>query len=670
MGSSQAPDRDEVLARKYAAWKKAKATPEELAQLVAQYDSANGTPPAPAEPTAPSAPPLAPNLPTVAGMSFGRLSALGQGILRGAAALQVKPTTETAPDPMSKVPPEWQQQGQQQQIALEAQYPGTSQAGRLAGLLVSPANKVFEGGAGLLAAGKYGKAILSGGASTAAVTAANRPEGTSFGQDVADVGVSALLGGGLAGAFAAAPGAYNWAKTAIGNKRDPSLIAGRILREANTNDMVDLARRAETAPPDAVVADIAGPGMAANIREAIATPSQEATLTRKMLERRADVGRGALAKRLASATGVEPQAGNIAAKTDISETLRPGIRAKYDEIMNAHNTLTDPRIQAQLTSPNPIMQTAVAAAKEVMAEAGTPILEGMNGPKMVGLRFFDEVKRGLDAQLRTSDKAEAMRVKAVLGPYRRTLDEVTKGTYKIARDLDTERRAYLEATDLGAKYAAGTADPRDWQIPLREMFQQKRIPDAIQENARVAFREGAARALLNRVNNAGSDEAALEALAKTPNAEARARLAFPTQDAYETFVRKSREVLRPVVIARAYAGNAKAVEIMDHDILSRMTPWSIAQALSGQPTLLAAQYASGVSKAMQGKAAIAASPLIAKAARTALSRATQGGAREMTPEFQQFLAWLQRSHTPPPPMNVPIGLSSAPGILGAGLLNR
>lgn len=694
MGSAQAPQQDDVLVRKYAAWKKAGATPAELEQLVAEFDATAKAGPSPVPTAATEAPPLAPDLPTVAGMNFGRLSALGQGILRGAAALQVKPTTETAPDPMSKVPPEWQQQGQQQQMALEAQYPGTSQAGRIAGLVASPANKVFEAGAGLLATGRVAKAALAGGSSTAAVTAANRPEGTSIGQDVADVTFSALLGGGLAGAFAGAAPAYGKVSAKVGSFIDkhfhPKAVAAKQLNTGLLADRIDIAKAAAAAKPGQTVADLGGGFTETTLREAASNPVGEATDFRKMLEARDAARSGKIAGSFATETATPTQSGPLAAQAGLTKLHKTGVDKAYEVAREAGAMLPHPQLARLIESDNPILARATRSANEMfaMADKQLPYVKtnevvrerGMNIPligtgkkqAIYNLDFADEVKRGIDdihtSAVRGANPAldEARLAQSAKEKLVGVLDNLVD-EYPKARALATQWRTESDALKFGVKIGAKpNADVRDLDLLLREkMPSLKSMDPASQAAVKEQSRQGVAYSLYHRMQGAGSDAQQFVNIFKSPNSQALARTAFPSKEAFAAFEEKVTPVMEQIAKDQKLLGNKQAVKALQPDAFGRVTPWAMAQALGGNPLLAATQDLANMTvQASKETERKAASELL----KMGMTRVKDANGK-FTPEFTGLLKRLQ-GPTQTSSKELPFGLLTAPGVFGAGLLNR
>ncbi len=413
--------------------------------------------------------------------------------------------------------------------------------------------------------------------------------------------------------------------------RKPDAVAASMMGRAVDADMTNLPDAVRRAKPDDRFADIAGPFASQTLAEAGRAPSREATTTRRLLESRADAAHGAAGSALAEASGVARGEGNVRAVDDIENWFRPDIRQKFKDVMKKHEFLIDPRLQEMIDDKNPIMQRAVQDARLMVAKADNPSFVNSKGePVDQGLEFFDALRQRLLRMSKRGEEADKVFAGLKMKKLRDTLDELVPSEYKSARDISQENTVYQKAVQLGERMATGSKDVRDVDVLLDKIG--RGVSPSVRDGMRTAFREGAARSLVNQLDQVSGDAQSLLKFFQSPGAERKASLAFQDQRGLEGFHQKAKEMLRPLLVAESNAGNAQAVKYLDPDIFDRVTPWSMAQALHGNPALAVAQTIGAQEGKQFSKAQRESQPLLAKLARE----------RVQSPEFANAMRLMDR----------------------------
>lgn len=212
--------------------------------------------------------------------------------------------------------------------------------------------------------------------------------------------------------------------------------------------------------------------------------------------------------------------------------------------------------------------------------------------------FLDYAKRGLDGQITSAIKKGDLSTARDLSITRSRLvgeaDRLIPG-YSEARAVDEGRRALINAMELGRKLGRGTVDVRDAEDMLKRL-----TPDsddyADPESIRNMFRRGIADGIRRRMGRKATGEGAIGAVIGNRNAEEVTRLAFPDDASFQGFEQQLMDEVRQLPGEAMTRGAKVDASMFNDNALGAATPWSLAQALKGNPSLLTAQMAGDITR--------------------------------------------------------------------------
>lgn len=529
--------------------------------------------------------------------------------------------------------------------------------------------------------GRIGQAATAGATYGGAYGAAETEDGSSRALGgLKGAGMGALAGGAIAGLLEA-PGALRaGAKIAKGKAKNwlgmttPEEIAANEMRRPLQGDRLDLVAAAERAQEGDIGADLLGKQTLGRARKAMEVGGQEVGDAQRTIEARLSDQSFSPKTRVAARSGVSPDDSPLKGAQGINAEYRPKVDEAYQAFYGAtEGGIDDEGLIAFLNRQgpdggvDPVMAQAKARTIEVlrrryendparfakvMREAVAPPPGTALAPQGVtsgALRttteetlpvlsgeFVDELKRELDWQYKAaarSDPGLARSIKERIDALTGIVDELHP-EYATARGLDTERRALMEASTLGAKAVkSGAADVRDVRdLGLPKIVGRKGVSPSGASRAGVEYQKGAARQLLNLDDNeiwkvASSERGWRRLMQSVPESEADA-LQAELLSKWANIAKERAVMGAPVSVNGA--------DLANPDVFGRLTPWAVAAALRGNPMLAAAQGVGAVNAAKMRGADVKANELLARFTATPV-RDAQG----VNPAFMELARILQ-----------------------------
>lgn len=448
--------------------------------------------------------------------------------------------------------------------------------------------------------------------------------------------------------------------------RDPARIASKMLKSSLDADKVDLAQRAANATPDATLLDASGKYTQGLIKGSQRVPTQAGTDFDAFLARREAGREGAAARAFAEGTGVAPGEGNRTVVSEITDMMKPDIRAAYANVEPSQ--IKDARIAQLLRNNSKAMRKVLGVADEYMREKygrGLPVDDKGRYAveKITSVETLNEIKKAMDdvGKIVKRKPAKGLEARSWARQLTQYLDEATGGSHGEARALAQEPFKVAQATDIATK-AARRGDVRDLPLDLKKLGRGA-APGA-NELIPVASREAVARELMQKLQQAGSEGQRLGMLLESPAMVETARAAFPDQRSFDRFASTAKTLLEKALRDEAVRGNARAASLLsDPDTFSRLTPWAIAQAMSGSWSLAAAQALGSVEATTLRKAQERAAPEILRLAQSPL-----GGE-----DVQRMIAEWARMNAPAAPSGIATAIRNRPRLgkpVGQAIVNR
>lgn len=430
-------------------------------------------------------------------------------------------------------------------------------------------------------------------------------------------GEGAAMGGMAGAALGAVPSVVEGgaiAKDRLGSwwrGRAPENVAAKALEKTVRVDQLDDVLAGRTPTRAETVADVAATSPSnytdALGREAISQPTEAGgAIKRQMAERAAGRGQRVM-QTLETQSGLMAEQPEVT-KRMIDEVTKPNVKSAYRAVMNPKKALDSDELRDILLADDPAVKKAMAGAVAKMKErripkARSPWLTDGGDVAMwqtadFNAPFIDYTKRGLDAQITSAIKQDRLDDAAAIAITRSRLvkeaDRLIPG-YAEARSVDEGRRALINAMELGRKLGKGTADVRDAQALLARLTPDSpeyASPEMVQE----MFRRGVADGLRRRMGRAADGVQSIKALIGNPNAEDVARLAFPDDASFQAFQQQLMDEISQLPGEAMTRGAKVDASMFSDNALGAATPWSLAQALKGNPSLLTAQMAGDITR--------------------------------------------------------------------------
>lgn len=439
--------------------------------------------------------------------------------------------------------------GQQRQD--EAQFPATAAAGTIAGGVGMPmgaAGRFAQGAASI--PGAIVRGALVGGALGGTAGFGEGEGGT--GERLASAGRGALLGGALGGALPPVVAGLSAAGGAAGRLTgagDPAAAAQRIAnrdlaRSGITPDDVLAASRA-AGPAPVALADLGGENLLGTAQTIARLPGRGQQMARDLVAARGGEAQGArLAGAVREGVGDTPFASTV---DDIMAARARNAAPLYDRAY----AVTLPRDRAlerflDLPEVRAGVQRGIALAEREAVANGTPFDRAALGVRfddagnmaLTGegfpTRLLDVAKRGLDDAIDGQTDATTRRVTSEGRSLVQLRDGLLREVDRLNPDFAAARAAYGERSRLLDAMQGG----RDFlnEAPGAGEWTARRLL-AMQPPERQAFRDGVARALLDRVERAtdGAELTRLNQMFGTPALRTRLRATFDTQAEYDAF---------------------------------------------------------------------------------------------------------------------------------------
>lgn len=361
-------------------------------------------------------------------------------------------------------------------------------------------------------------------------------EGALYGAGSAEEG-GRLAGAGKGaaiGAVAAPIGYY------VGNKIDQGARAvGRALGRAATNtperqaeriisrafqadDLSEAAAKVELdrLGPDAVLADL-GENLSTTARAAAARTGSARTIASSLLDERQI---GQQSRLLTAAGGANFDVSDFKGAFRKAMTQRQSQAAPlYEEAYRAPMQMTE-KLRALLDRP--ALKSAMQRALTIVKDEG---LEGLD-TEMSPVRIMDAAKQELDDQigaaLRGGERNTARRLLRIKGGLLAEVDAQVPA-YKAAREIFSNEAALRDAGSLGRSLLTTRVDMDAAEIAI----------EAMTEGERHAFRMGAIRGLVDKLEATPETRNAAGKLVESVRARDLLRVAFPDDETLNRFIR-------------------------------------------------------------------------------------------------------------------------------------
>jgi hypothetical protein len=398
------------------------------------------------------------------------------------------------------------------------------------------AGGALQGGALLKAGTAIAPNIIAKAPLLARLGGVGAAEGALYGAGSSEEGerIGGALKGGAIGAIAAPIGYY------VGNQISKGVRAvGRALGRIATNtperqaeaiiqrafeadDLSAAAAREELdrLGPQAVLADL-GENLSTTARGAAARTGGARTLASNLLDERQ---LGQQSRLLDAAGGSDFNVANFKEEFSKAMTQRQSQAAPlYEEAYQAPMQMTD-KLKALLQRPalNSAMQRAMTIVKD----------EGLQGldTEMSPVRIMDAAKQELDDQigsaLRSGERNTARRLLRIKGDLLAEVDAQVP-SYKAAREIFSNEAALRDAGSLGRSLLTTRVDMDAAEIAV----------EAMTEGERHAFRLGAIRGLVDKLEGTAETRNAAGKLVESVRGRDLLKMAFPDEATLNRFIR-------------------------------------------------------------------------------------------------------------------------------------
>lgn len=417
----------------------------------------------------------------------------------------------------------------------------------------------------------------------------------------------------------------------------------------NTMEPDELLNRVAGKPqfPGETVADVAATSPSNYtdqlLRGSVSVPSSRGgQIKREMAERAA--GRGTrIEESLTKNSGLMAEQPEVT-KRMVDEVTKPNVRSAYKAALKPKKALDSDELRAVLDADDPAIAKAKSFAMNKMRERRIPSAKKpfLTDGKDVAMwqtadynaPFIDYTKRGLDSQIRAAIRTDRLDdAAAIIATRNRLVNEADKliPGYAEARAVDEGRRAITNAMELGRRLGRGTVDVRDAEAML-----QKIVPSsqdfADEPMIRQMFQRGVADGMRRRMGRAADGVKAINAIVGNPNAKEVSRLAFPDETTFQAFEKQLADEMRQIPGEAMTRGARVDPQFLATDAFGHVSPWSVKQAATGEPMLMAAQMAGTLSGQFKKKAGEQTA-----AALTDMARAKIG-----TPQAQEVARGVRR----------------------------
>ena len=399
---------------------------------------------------------------------------------------------------------------------------------------------------------KWLKAMYIGATAGGLYGSGQAEEGERLAGAGAGAAAGALTAGGLYPAVAGTRAAGRRIGAAGRETFMPERAARRALTKAVGQDELTIGRmraRLRALGPQASMADVGGANVLGLARGAAGMPGPAKNRAMQMLTTRAEGEAVRIEKALGK--GLNPR-DYFAASDDFVEALKTRAGPWYDEAYERFRSVMTPEIRRVLDTPagRKALKTAATKMRNDASLAGQPTPEltaalaearaigaskevtGFGVAEGLKLRTLDYVKRSLDDQIETAARAgkpdNARILRGLKNRLVRSLDKATGGK---ASPYAKARRIYSsDAEVLGALEEGRGFLKLDREVIRREI-------DKLSPSAQEAYRSGAVRALMDKVNAAGDKASAARRIFGNTLLRGKVRELFPSQGAYTEFRR-------------------------------------------------------------------------------------------------------------------------------------
>jgi hypothetical protein len=427
-----------------------------------------------------------------------------------------------------------------------------------AGSLALPGAVGLRGLQGMTGAARTGAAAL-GAAPVSAAYGFASGEGSAADRTPGAV-LSGFLGGGAAGVLdagiQAAPAVGRFigdTAQSVGQALNPSVEqrVGNALRQTVTRDdrmnIDELVRQLEGLTPGGLPVDVLGPNMSGLADVLVQTPgSAQTRLTESLSARRRQAPNRI--ERLIS-EGVGGEGNYIATLNSLIATRREAANEvieriggqQYQPSENAISALRSDyarnalREQAALRAndPDPLVRAQAERMRPVLAALDSEVTPNFQ----IDVRTAQDVSRALldaGSQAWTAGNGGVGGLLNRIGRSIRTDARETVPEYGQWLSRYGDESDQIEALELGRQVLGNPNDPRADGLSAEAL----RIRyDEMSETAREMFKKGVAEALVARTAGSSGDVGAMRALANTREFRDRIRIAWPSDEAFEGFMR-------------------------------------------------------------------------------------------------------------------------------------
>lgn len=339
------------------------------------------------------------------------------------------------------------------------------------------------------------------------------------------------------------------------------------------------------------------------LRESVAIPGEAGGAIKRNMATRAGGRAGRIDDALTTGSSFAAERPEVVKKT-VDATTRPNIQSAYKAALGRpKKSIESDELRSILEADDPFVKKAMSYAQQKMRAnripgAQKPVVT--DGPDVVmwgkadyNAPMIDYTKRGLDAQISTFIKqgniADARAAMITRGRLVKEADKLIPG-YKEARAADEGRRALNSAMDLGRKLGKGNIDVREAEDMVARLTPES--PDfATPDEVQTMFRRGVADGMRRRLGKARDGAGAIRAIVGSDNAKEVTRLAFPDDASFQTFEKTLMSEARQIPGEAMVGGSRVNPQFLSHDALGAASPWSLKQAVTGDPALFAAQLA-------------------------------------------------------------------------------